>query len=515
MAHPGDAVAVAGDLAVGLAFVACGAATWARLRRDDLTGPLLVATGVAWLAGSLWDDLALLHRGPLVHLLVAAPVGRPRGWAAWLVVGAAYIEAIVPAAGREELATVALAIAVPGVVVASWARARGVRRRARAVPAVASVAVGAVLVAGALSSGAEAEVVLWFYEAVLVCTAVAFAADARWGAAAEAAVTTLVIDLGDARAGSLTAALAHAVGDPSLVVGYAAGDGRYADEDGRAVELPGPGADRAVTTVSEADAGAVLVHEPAALRAPGLADAVTAAVRLALENERLGADIRARVHDVEASRARLLRARDSERRSLETRLRAGVGRRLEAAAEAIQGLGADPDELLSALPGELDRVRAELHRFAAGLHPPVRAGGLAAALPELAAGAPIPVDVEVRCDRLDEPLETVAWFVCSEALANVAKHSGATRAAIHLAERSGRLVVMVDDDGRGGADPSAGRGLRGLAARVEAAGGRLEVGAGPGGGTRVRAELPARRAHEAAARMARDREPSRAGGARG
>jgi signal transduction histidine kinase len=488
-------MAAAGDLAVALAFVVSGAATWARVRRGDLTGPLLVATGLAWLAGSLSDDLALLHRGPLVHLLVAAPSGRPRSWAEWLVVAAGYVDAIVPAAGRDDLATVTLALAVAGVAVGGWARAGGVRRRARVLPAAASIAVGAVLVAGALASDADADVVLWLYEAVLVCTAVAFAADARWGASAQAAVTTLVIDLGDARAGSLTSALAHAVGDPSLLVAYPAGDGRYLDEDGSPVVLPGPGAERAVTAVaSNGSPPAVLVHDPAALRAPGLADAVAAAVRLALDNGRLHADVRARVLDVEASRARLLHTRDSERRHLETRLRAGVGRRLAAAADAISGLAADPDVLLSELPLELERFQAELRRFAAGLHPPgLRPGGLPAALPDLAAGAPIAVDLDVRCGRLEEPLEAAAWFVCSEALANVVKHAQASRAAIHLAERDGRLVVTVDDDGRGGADPAAGRGLRGLAARVEAAGGRLVVGARPGGGTRLRAELPARK----------------------
>lgn len=233
------------------------------------------------------------------------------------------------------------------------------------------------------------------------------------------------------------------------------------------------------------------MHDLGALRARGLSDAITAAVRLALDNVRLQADIRARLQDVEASRARLLAARDSERRSLESRLRAGVTGRLDAVADALSRLEDEPEELVSALPGELDRARGELRRFAAGLHPrDLEAGGLRAALPELAAGGPLRVDVAVDCERVAPPVELAAWFVCSEGLANVVKHAAATRVAIRVECADGWLLVTVADDGRGGADPSAGRGLRGLAARVEASGGRLKVDERPGGGTRLQAHLP-------------------------
>jgi signal transduction histidine kinase len=490
-AYPGDPAAAAGDLVVAIVFIVCGAAVWGNVRTGDLTGPLLVATGVAWMAGSISEDVALLHRGPLVQLLVTAPGGRPRTPAEWLVVTAGYVDAVVPGVGRAESATVALAVAVAGLALYRWARAGGVQRRARAVPAAASLAIAAVLVAGVLADPTDADAVLWFWEGALAATAVALFADLRWGGW-ESAVTSLVIDLGDVRAGSLSAALAHAVGDRSLVVGYRVGDHGYVDERGQTVVLPDAGADRAVTTVeTDGVPAAVLVHDPAAFRPAGLSDAVTAALRLALDNMRLEAEIRARLRDVEASRARLLWARDTERRRLETRLRAGVDRRLDAAAHALAKLGANGDELISALPGELERARAELRRFAGGLHPrDLEAGGLAVALPELAAGAPLPVAVSVACGRLDEALEATAWFVCSEGLANVVKHAAATRAAITVECTPGCLLVRVEDDGRGGADASRGRGLRGLAARVEAAGGRLQLGDRPSRGTRLAARLP-------------------------
>lgn len=456
---------IAADLAVGFAFIACGVAAWIAGRTGGLTGPLMVATGVAWLAGSYSDELALLHRGPLVHLLVTTPGGRLRTWPQRVVVVAGYA-ASVPAVGRDEVVTVALAAAVASVAIGRWTRARG---RARGAAAVASAAIGLVLAAGAVVDPAGAELVLRCYQVVLLATAVALLTALRWGGAA---VTKLVIELGERR-GSLTSALARAVGDPSLVVGYRHADGSYADEQGQPLDIRQAG--RALTAVESA----VIVHDPVALRGPGLGDDVAAAVRLALDNVRLEADIRARVRDVEASRARLLRAGDTERRRLERRLRAGVGRHLDAAAHA---LGDDDEGLL----GELDGIRADLGHLAAGLHPhELERGGLAAAVPELAAGAPLPVQVMVACGRVDEAVERAAWFVCSEALANIVKHAGATRATITIEHQREGLVVTVEDDGRGGARPG-----RALSARVQAADGRLDVTDGPDGGTRLRATLP-------------------------
>jgi signal transduction histidine kinase len=493
-AHPEDAAAAAGDVAVALAFVTCGAIVWTHDRSGGLSGPLMVATGVAWLLGDMADELALLHRGPLVQLLVSAPSGRPHTWPERLVVLAAYIDAVAPGVGRNEDVTVALVAVVAAVAVARWAWATGARRRTRALPAAAAVAIAAVLISGAVAGAGHGETLIWSYETVLIITAAALFVNLGRGWS-DGAVTRVVIDLGGSpRGGTLTDALARAVGDPSLVLGYELKAGVVVDEAGARVEPPRGETDRAVTPIEAGDGiAALLVHDRAALRGPGLADSVAAAVGLALDNVELESRIRGRVRDVEASRARLLAARDSELRNLNMRLRAGVEPRLERAAEALAGLERDPEPLVRVLTDDLRRAREELGRFAAGLHPVgLDAGGLPHALDALAASTPVRVDLTVACGRLAPDVELTAWFVCSEALANIVKHAAAGRVTTTAELSGGRLLVTVADDGRGGADPAAGRGLRGLAARVEAAGGSLEVGERPGGGTLLRASLPAR-----------------------
>ena len=130
--------------------------------------------------------------------------------------------------------------------------------------------------------------------------------------------------------------------------------------------------------------------------------------------------------------------------------------------------------------------------MARGLHPAVVSGhGLEIALEQLAARAPVPVRLVVQLDgRLPEPLEVAAYYLVSESLANVGKHARATSATVAVSRVDGEVIVEIVDDGGGGADTELGSGLRGLADRVEALGGRLRVWSPEGGGTRVRAEIP-------------------------
>jgi signal transduction histidine kinase len=480
------------DATVGLAFIGLGVVAWQR-RPSSRSGLLMTVAGVAWFAGSLVDAALFLHRGPLVHLLVGYPRGRLRSRLERVVVGAAYVDGAVYPLARQDMVTVSLALAVMTTVLVGYRRAGGAERRARAAALVAAAAVMLVLGLGAvgrriLDTGAAAAW-LWAYQAVLVLTAVGLFADLLWGRWTQAAITGLVVDLGELeRAGTLQAKLAGAVGDPSLRVAYRLpGYDGYVDEAGRPMVLPAAGASRRVTYLREGgrQIGA-LVHDAAVLDDPVLVKAVAAAAGVAVANARLQAEVRGRVAEVEASRRRIVEAGDAERRRLERELREGAERRLAHVDELL----ADRGPPLANLRRELQGARVALTEFARGVHPrTLTETGLAAALAELGEHSPVPVQVRVPAERLPPTVEAAVYFICSEALANVAKHAQASHAAIRVEGRAGLVVVQVEDDGVGGAD-LAGSGLRGLADRVEALRGRLRVESPPGGGTRLVAEIP-------------------------
>ncbi len=200
-----------------------------------------------------------------------------------------------------------------------------------------------------------------------------------------------------------------------------------------------------------------------------------------------------------ASRARLVEVGDAERRRLERNLHDGAQQRLVSVALGLNmaagKLESDPETARSLLSGaqtELARGLEELRELARGIHPVVLTErGLGPALDALAARAPLPVDVRtVPDERLSPPVEAAAYYVVAESITNVAKYAHATSAIVTIARSNGAATVTVSDDGVGGADPAVGSGLRGLAARVEALNGHLDVDSPPGGGTRIRAEIP-------------------------
>jgi signal transduction histidine kinase len=486
--EPGLAAA---DATVGLAFIGLGVVAWQR-RPSSRSGLLMAATGFAWFAGSLVDAALFLHRGPLIHLLVGYPRGRLRSRLERVVVAAAYLDGAVYPLAQQDTVTIALALVVMTTVLVGYRRAGGAERRARAAALVAAAAVMLVLGLGAvgriLDPGAAAAW-LWAYQAVLVLATVGLFADLLWGRWTQAAITGLVVDLGELeQAGTLQAKLARAVGDPSLQVAYQlpVADG-YVDEAGRPMVLPAAGTSRKVTYLQEGgrQIGA-LVHDAAVLDDPVLVNAVAAAASVAVTNARLQAEVRARVAEVEASRRRIVEAGDAERRRLERELREGAERRLVHVTELL----ADRGPLLTDLGRELQGARAALAEFARGVHPRTLTEiGLAAALAELSEHSPVPVQVRVPAERLPTTVEAAIYFVCSEALANVAKHAKASQVGVRVERRAGLVVLEVQDDGGGGADP-AGSGLRGLADRVEALQGRLQVESPLGGGTRLVAEIP-------------------------
>jgi signal transduction histidine kinase len=214
---------------------------------------------------------------------------------------------------------------------------------------------------------------------------------------------------------------------------------------------------------------------------------------------RLDADLRARVVELRASRARLVEAGDTERRRLERNLHDGAQARLVGVAlllgHARRRVAADPEEtatLLDRAMVELKASLAELRELARGIHPAVLTErGLAPALHALASRAPLPVAVETDGDqRLPAPVEVAAYFVVAEALANVAKYAQATEATVAVRRVNGCVTVEVADDGIGGADAAQGSGLLGLGDRVGALDGTLSLESPAGRGTRLRVEIP-------------------------
>lgn len=300
----------------------------------------------------------------------------------------------------------------------------------------------------------------------------------------------------------LQAALARAVGDPSLDVAFWLPErGVYADADGRQVDLPGGGSGRGVTTLEhDGEPLAALLHDESLLDDPGLIEAAGAAAGLALENARLEAELKAQLARVEESRARIVAAGDEQRRRIERDIHDGAQQRLVALALELRAaqkrLGGEvPPELegvLSDAVAELQQAVGELRELARGVHPAILTeDGLGAALESLADRTPLRVTIlAAPAGRLPAPIEGAAYFVACEALANAVKHADATTISIRAEQRNGSLVVEVADDGVGGAAMSDGSGLRGLADRVEAHGGRLRVVSPAGGGTRVVGELP-------------------------
>ena len=198
------------------------------------------------------------------------------------------------------------------------------------------------------------------------------------------------------------------------------------------------------------------------------------------------------------SASRILAAADRERRRLERDLHDGAQQRLVSLSMRLRVLGmrlapgSEVERLLATAQDELAASLQELRELARGLHPAVLSEhGLRSALESLALRAPLPVELSVALDdRPPAAVEVAAYYLVSEALTNIAKYADADTATVRVTRRDAELVVEVADDGVGGADPADGSGLRGLADRIEALDGRLDVWSAPARGTTVRAEIP-------------------------
>jgi signal transduction histidine kinase len=530
------------DLVVGWSFMASGLVGWAR-RPENRVGALMVATGVLWLAPALLVRSAasvaftfgvwiLNAWAPaLVLLLLGFPAGRLTGrldrvlvalvfvpaipmqalWLAFLpsLGGPANAFLVRPDAGAADAVDLAQRVIALGafavllaVLVRRWLAASAPLRRVLT-PVVAGA--GAIVLFGLVivldKVGGRTAFLDDLFRLILVGVPIAFLARILRARLARSGIGELLVELHHPRPpGAVRDAIGRALRDPALELAYWLPEySAYVGVDGRPVRLPSDGDARVTTHVDRGGRRvAALVHDASLRDEPELVGAVCAAAGIALDNERLEADLRARLEELRGSRARIVEAGDTERRRLERNLHDGAQQRLVCLSLELRMLAArlaeDSEEgrMLAAARAELAASLAELRELAQGLHPAVLSDhGLAVALEALTVRSPLPVALHVDVEpRPPEPVEVAAYYCVAETLTNVAKYAGASRVEVDVARTGGRLVVQVSDDGAGGADPNRGSGLRGLADRVEALGGRLQVTSPAAEGTTVRAEIP-------------------------
>jgi signal transduction histidine kinase len=301
-----------------------------------------------------------------------------------------------------------------------------------------------------------------------------------------------------AAAGPVREMLAESLGDRSVAIAYWLPDREvFVNEAGQRVQLPEPGSGRAWTAVElDGRRVAAIVHDAALDTTSELVQAAAAASSLAIENERLKADLRARVAELRVSRQRIVEAADDARRRIERDLHDGAQQQLLALALELRVLrsrvNGDTVELVDGLAKRLDVALGELRELARGIHPALLTqSGLGPAIGSLAERSPAPVTAAVAIDeRLPAPIESAAYFVVAEALTNVARYAQASRATVEVRRDDSELLVVVDDDGVGGVDVAGGSGLRGLQDRLAAVDGTLRIDSEPGSGTRLEARIP-------------------------
>lgn len=286
-------------------------------------------------------------------------------------------------------------------------------------------------------------------------------------------------------------ALAEALGDARLTVAY------WLEERDIWVAWDGTPAEpnSAGLAVSVRGLSVACVAYNQALIDRAVVEAAVGEARAEIENARLRAAIALQLVEVRESRARIVDAQIAERRKIERNLHDGAQQRLLAMALQLRAaqVSGDPARAQVAIDGAVEQIQVavrELRELANGLHPAILSdGGLAAALGQLAARTPVAVRVDATSERFPPTVESAAWFIACEAVTNAVKHAVPSRVAITASREDSKLVLTVRDDGVGGADPG-GHGLRGIADRAEAAGGRMTIHSDPGQGTPVRAELP-------------------------
>jgi signal transduction histidine kinase len=539
-------------LMVSVGLVLVGAGLVAAANGADRTGVILVLGGAAWLVERLLQAIATGLTGTsayllaglwaafLVHAIVTFPPGRPTSRSEGAVVVAGYLITVglhmpyllvapslssVGSPHRNvllvasntgaarwigdtaDVLTIVWAVMVLGLIGAkAWAASPAARRACGFVWVAGSVlTVNVILIVSAgLGFDLSRDLSGLWLEVVAGIVAVTLAASLFAARAADDRLVALVADLETVGPGAtLRNALRRSLADPALDVVYLrVGSGGWIDEVGQPMTTPVEVAGRTITAIERGGKPiGALVHDPVLLGNPKRIQAAISAASLAIDSERLKAELRAQLIDVQVSRTRILEAADRDQRRVERNLHDGAQQRLvglaltlRLASRKAQGDPAVTD-LLAEAAGELDDALQELRELARGIHPAiVTDAGLGGALETLAERPGIPLDLSVDIPgRLPEAVEVGAYYLIAEAVANANKHAGAARVSVRAAVVDGSLRVAVSDDGRGGAAAGPGSGLEGLADRVGALGGHLVIESTTGSGTTVAADIPLRR----------------------
>ena len=537
---PYTAVVVA-DVLAGWSFAVVGAALWTRYRSRWIGG-LAIAVGLAiflpdlrwfensitWTLGSMVSDVHLIL---LAWLVLAFPDGRlDRVERLYVASISVYFAALAilghlfqdPFPGCEECPPSFLLIrvdaelnnliwgvgqvlnlAIVGLLVALIIRKRNsatpAARRALSPVIWALWPIALALVLAFLeplvgSGDAGAQAVLIIERLALIAFPAALIAGVVRSRLDMARIGDFALALEDAITSTeLEARIGDALGDPTarLVFSSNGGEGLI-DVHGRTIQV-GSARSKAVIHASDGEDVGAIIYDPAVDDV--LAASVSAAATLAVRNERLRAELRRHLLQIERSRERIAEAAIEERRRIERDLHDGAQQGLLALGANLSSIRAKAD---GEVGGQLDEVIEDLkvtveslRDLARGVHPPILTDrGLAPAIETLAEHASVPVELHLTSERFRPSVEAAAYFLVAEALVNAIRHANATSVVVNASCAEGWLTVEIADDGYGGADTRGGTGLQGLKDRIEALGGDLQIISPTGGGTNLKARLP-------------------------
>jgi len=550
-------LSAAAELSAGWALIAAGAAeSWRRPASP--AGLLLTGAGIGWFFAG-WNNpglaspaaftfglIAAALAPPLVaHAALAYPTGRldsrlDAGVLLAAYTGAGLVLGLLPAVffdpGRQGCglcpANLALVRSEPalagglqragvfaGLIWAAGLVAAGARRMIKASPPLRRMLWPVLAPAGCylVLAGADfahslprgtlsndpVDYRLWLGQAALL---VLMAAGVAWawvrGRRTRSAVVRLVMDAAASPPpGGLRKVLSALLGDANLQIAYPVGEPpRHVGADGQPARIEPGGGQDVTPLVRAGQTVAVLRHRAGLLDDPGLVQEVAAAARLALENERLHAEVLAQLAGLRAARARIVAAGDAERQRLERDLHDGAQQRLVGLSLALRLArpppgpvpGPDLTSLIDQAGRELRLAIDELRDLAHGIYPAVLADeGLAAAVEALAERSPIPVTISgMPQERFPGPAESAGYFLIAEATDLIAAVAGAREAAVDIQHDGSTLAIQITGRAPAGPGQEMEAGLADAADRIGALGGHLRVHHAPGGVTTIRAEIP-------------------------